>query len=476
MPAVRWQESGGYAGQRELIDRALKLGVGGFILFGGRSDDVRLLTRDLRERSSVPLLIASDLERGAGQQFAGATGLPPLAALGWLGETETVRRAAALTAREAGALGVNWVYAPVMDVDLEPANPIIGTRAFGSHPDVVARLGSAWVEACQAEGVLACAKHFPGHGRTTTDSHAELPIVRASREELEEADLRPFRAAVDAGVASVMSAHIAFPSLDPSGEPATLSKPILEGVLREQLGFDGLIVTDALIMAGVRQSSTGATAEVRAIGAGCDLLLYPEDLEAVARELAAAVARGELKTERVERSIERRRHWIAKTEVSDRQSSAEEDRAWAAALALRVVHLVQGDFPAVRDEIALAVVDDDVGGPYPPPSRKPFTGTLRKLGVSVVEGEADRSPQIHVIALFGDVRAWKGRPGYSAAALKQVRTAVDSARRANAIAVLVQFGHPRLAESIGVDIPIVSAWGGEATMQRAAAEWLCRRP
>jgi beta-glucosidase-like glycosyl hydrolase len=473
MPAVRWQESGGYAGQRELIDRALKLGVGGFILFGGRTDDVRLLTRDLRERSRVPLLIASDLERGAGQQFAGATGLPPLAALGWLGETETVARAGALTAREARALGVNWVYAPVMDIDIEPANPIIGTRAFGSHPDVVARLGSAWIEACQAEGVLACAKHFPGHGRTTTDSHAELPIVRASREELEEADLRPFRAAIDAGVASIMSAHIAFPAIDPSGEPATLSAPILEGVLREQLGFDGLIVTDALIMAGVRQSSTGGTAEVRAVGAGCDLLLYPEDLEAVARELAAAVARGELKTERVERSIERRRSSIAKTEVSERQTSDEEDRAWATTLALRVVHLVQGDLPAVRDEIALTVIDDDVGGPYPPPSRKPFVGTLRKLGVTVVEGDANHS-HLHLIALFGDVRAWKGRPGYSAGALKQVRNAVDAARRASARAVLIQFGHPRLADSIGVEIPIVSAWGGEATMQRAAASWLAK--
>jgi beta-glucosidase len=472
MPAVRWQESGGYAGQRELIDRALKLGVGGFILFGGRTDDVRLLTRDLRERSSVPLLIASDLERGAGQQFAGATGLPPLAALGWLGETETVARAAALTAREARALGVNWVYAPVMDIDIEPANPIIGTRAFGSQPDVVARLGTAWIQACQSEGVLACAKHFPGHGRTTTDSHAELPIVRASREELEETDLRPFRAAVEAGVAAVMSAHIAFPAIDPSGAPATLSTPILEGVLRQQLGFDGLIVTDALIMAGVRQSSTGGTAEVRAVGAGCDLLLYPEDLEAVARELAAAVTRGELKTERVERSIERRRSWIAKTEAPAGQTS-EEDLAWATALALRVVHLVQGDLPTVRDEIALTVVDDDVGGPYPPPSRKPFVGTLRKLGVNVVEGGADNS-HLRLIALFGDVRAWKGRPGYSAASLKQVRNAVDGARRVNARALLVQFGHPRLAESIGVDIPIVSAWGGEATMQRAAASWLAK--
>src|ERR687886_2330326 len=196
LPAIRWDPARGYAGERPLIERALGLGVGGFILFGGDQDAVRTLTKELRHRSRVPLLIAADMERGAGQQFAGATGLPPLAAIASLNDVDAVRKAARLTAREARTLGVTWDYAPVCDLDIVPENPILGTRALGSDPTRVARLAVEWIKACQGEGVLACAKHFPGHGRTRADSHIELPVVNASKRELLEADLIPFRAAI----------------------------------------------------------------------------------------------------------------------------------------------------------------------------------------------------------------------------------------------------------------------------------------
>jgi beta-glucosidase-like glycosyl hydrolase len=475
VPALRWDREAGFAQQRPRIEKALELGAGGFIIFGGTAAAVQELTSELRERSARPLLIGADLERGAGQQFSGCTGLPPLAALGSLNDADVMRQAGAVTAREARALGINWVYAPVMDLDIEPENPIVGTRAIAGDAAIVGRLGAAWIEGCQSAGALACAKHFPGHGRTVSDSHAELPVVSASADLLEREDLRPFREAIDAGVASVMSAHVAFPALDDSGAPATLSKRILRGLLRDRLGFDGLIVTDALIMAGVLQNETEARASVRALAAGCDLLLYPEELEAVTQEIDRALAGGELQSEALDESAARRRHWAEWAELREPGPAARQPLQWAGEVACRVVRAPDGEIPALAGSVRLTLVDDDVGGPYPPPSREPFGERLRELGVEILDaGVGDAESPVHVIALYGDIRAWKGRPGYSAAALGQIREAVASSA-AKALTVLIQFSHPRLAEQIDLDVPTVCAWGGEAPMQRAAAEWLVNR-
>ncbi|MBA3578723.1 MAG: hypothetical protein H0W42_01945 [Gemmatimonadaceae bacterium] len=477
LPAIRWDATAGYEKERPLIEQALELGVGGFALFGGDAQDVATLTSELRDRSTVPLLIGSDLERGAGQQFLGATGLPPLAAIGYLDDLEAVRRAAAISAREARALGVNWIYAPVADVDLEPDNPIIGTRAFGADVAKVARDVAAWIEACQREGVLACAKHFPGHGRTTSDSHATLPTVTLDADQLRATDLEPFRSAIAANVASVMSAHISYPALDPSGDPATLSQAILGGILRDELGFDGLVVTDAMIMEGVLGEGE-ARAAVRALRAGCDLLLYPTDLGAVAAAVEEAVETGVLDSARIGESVRRRTAsaksaWQGKPDVS----KLGEDCAWAEELAERVIHEVRGRMPGPLAAVALTVIDDDVGGPYPPPSREPFAAELRARGAAVREaGAAAKAGDTAVIALFGDIRSWKGRPGYSAASLEAVRAAVTHARETRQETVIVQFSHPRLAASIVADASVVCAWGGESAMQRAAARWLTRDP
>lgn len=471
VPALRWDRDRGFDQQRPLIEKAIGLGVGGYIIFGGTADAVHQLSSELRARSREPLLIGADLERGAGQQFAGCTGLPPLAALGSLNDPDVMRQAGAVTAREARGLGINWVYAPVMDLDAEPENPIVGTRAIGDNAATVARLGTAWIEGCQSAGALACAKHFPGHGRTTTDSHAELPVVSASAELLEQEDLNPFRKAIGAGVASVMSAHVAFPALDPSGVPATLSEPILRGLLRDRLGFEGLVVTDALIMAGVLQNETEASASVRALVAGVDLLLYPEGLDAVVDAIGAAVASGELRTESLEQSLGRRRHWAEWADQREPPLGARQPLDWARDIACRVVQRLHGEIPSLGDRIRLTVVDDDLGGPYPPPSREPFAERLHELGVAVssANGAAEEGA-VHVIALFGDIRAWKGRPGYSADALRSVRDAVASSDAART--VLIQFSHPRLASQLDAVPATVCAWGGEAPMQRAAAEWL----
>jgi beta-glucosidase-like glycosyl hydrolase len=473
LPALRWDTAVGWEKERPLIEKGLQLGVGGFILFGGVEDAVRSLTKELRQRSRVPLLIGADLERGAGQQIAGATGLPPLAAIASLGDTDAVRRAARLTAREARTMGVNWGYAPVCDLDIEPTNPIIGTRSLGSNPRLVAKLASEWVDACQAEGVLACAKHFPGHGRTTVDSHMAMPVVNASRQDLLDNDLLPFRAAIEAGVASVMTAHVAFPALDPTGMPATLSREILQWLLRQQMKFQGLIVTDAFIMDSVLEGRTEGDAAIRALDAGCDVLLYPKDLVAVAHALEKGVETGALDRERIQLSLRRRQKWAqwASPPNEYRRASAA-DVAWGSQLADRVIQIVRGSPPRVTSPIEVIVVDDDLGGPYPAPSRDPFFQALSLPGVEVkrVEKPSRDGRASVVVVLFGDIRGWKGRPGYSAEARKAVDKIVDKVPEA----VVVQFSHPRLAAELKKPKHIVSAWGGESVMQHAAARWLLR--
>jgi beta-glucosidase-like glycosyl hydrolase len=473
LPALRWDTTVGWEKERPLIEKGLQLGVGGFILFGGVEDAVRSLTKELRQRSRVPLLVGADLERGAGQQIAGATGLPPLAAIAALGDTDAVRRAARLTAREARTMGVNWGFAPVCDLDIEPANPIIGTRSLGNNPRLVAKLASEWVDACQAEGVLACAKHFPGHGRTTVDSHMVMPVVNAPRHELLENDVVPFRAAIEAGVASIMTAHVAFPALDPSGMPATLSREILRWLLRQQMKFEGLIVTDAFIMDGVLEGRTEGDAAIRALDAGCDLVLYPKDLVAVAHALEKGLETGALDRERIQFSLRRRQKWAqwASPPNEYRRASAA-DVAWGSVLADRVIQVVRGAPSRVTSPIEVIVVDDDLGGPYPAPSRDPFFQALSLAGADVkrVEKASKDGRASVVVALFGDVRSWKGRPGYA----PESRKAVDKVCDRVPETVVMQFSHPRLAAELKKAKHVVSAWGGDTVMQQAAARWLLK--
>ncbi len=380
-PAIRWDATRGYEGERAGIEEALKLGVGGFILFGGPSEQVAALTEDLNSKSHAALLIGSDLERGAGQQFIGETALPPLAAIASLEDMQAVRRAAAVTAKEARELGINWIYAPDCDLDIEPNNPIIGTRSFGADPERVGECAAAWIDACQAEGVLACAKHFPGHGRTTVDSHKELPRVDASADTLRETDLVPFRRAIERGVASVMTAHVAFPAFDTSGMPGTLSRPILTDLLRRELEFTGLVVTDALIMEGVL-SGGESEAVVRALAAGCDCLLYPANVAESERAVIQAIQDKRLDADAIHQSIERRRRWARWAALSrETNRPARDESGWAMHLAEEVVHTLRGKAPRLPQPWNVVIVVDDLGGPYPPPSREPFISALRAGGV-----------------------------------------------------------------------------------------------
>ncbi|MFJ6049051.1 glycoside hydrolase family 3 N-terminal domain-containing protein [Streptomyces sp. NPDC092307] len=252
----------------------------------------------------IPLLLSTDQEHGAVARIGKpATLLPGAMALGAAGSTAHARRAAHIAGSELAAMGIRQDYAPVADVNVNPANPVIGVRSFGADPHAVAELVAAQVRGYQGAGVAATAKHFPGHGDTETDSHVGLPVMRHTRAAWEELDEPPFRAAVEAGVDAIMTAHIVFPALDPSGDPATLSRPIVTGLLRERLGFEGVVVTDALDMAGVRQKYGNDRVPVLALLAGCDQLLNAPDLALAQRSVRAAVESGELTEARVEESV-----------------------------------------------------------------------------------------------------------------------------------------------------------------------------
>lgn len=281
-------------------------GVAGFLLFGGDDELVPPFLRSLREAAGRPIYMMTDAERGVGQQITGCAELPPLMAVGATLSEERAYHHGRVTALEARAMGINTILAPVMDVLSRPANPIVGNRSFGASADLVARLGAAWIAGAQEQGVLTCAKHFPGHGDTAGDSHAELPTVDTSREELERRELPPFRAAVAAGVGSIMTAHVRYPALDPT-QPATLSRKILKDLLRDEMGFGGLVISDALTMEGLLVAGTGAgtaagnparltesEAAVLCVEAGCDLLLHPTDPYAVAEALQQANALGRI--------------------------------------------------------------------------------------------------------------------------------------------------------------------------------------
>ncbi|MEU5155039.1 glycoside hydrolase family 3 N-terminal domain-containing protein [Glycomyces sp. NPDC021274] len=269
-------------------------------------DQVVALSNGLQEASEIPLLIATDQEYGSVVRIGEpATQFPGAMPLGATRDTEAARRAAEAAGAELRAMGLNLNFAPDADVNVDPQNPVIGVRSFSSDPALVAEFTTAQTGGYQAGGVAVAAKHFPGHGDTGTDSHVGLPVITHTAEEWERIDAPPFTAAIAAGTDMVMSGHLQFPALDDSLKPATLSAPILTGLLRERLGFQGVVVTDSLEMEGVRTEYGDERVPVMALQAGADLLLMPPDFQLAFEAVLAAVESGELTEERIDASVRR---------------------------------------------------------------------------------------------------------------------------------------------------------------------------
>ena len=267
-----------------------------------------VFVNQMQKLARVPLIIASDFEQAASMRVTGGTQFPHSMAFGAADDLDATRFEGLITAREARALGVHWIFAPVADVNNNPANPIINLRSYGENPQRVAQHVAAFIRGAHsdpANRVLVTAKHFPGHGDTDVDSHLGLPRLSIPRSRMDEIELVPFRAAIAAGVDSIMTAHMALPEIDPSGAPATASQEVLTGLLRNELKFPDLIVTDAMNMQGLTSMFSNGEAAVRSLEAGADVLLMPPDPEQAIRSVTAAVLNGRLSRERINQSAMR---------------------------------------------------------------------------------------------------------------------------------------------------------------------------
>ena len=478
-------------GVRALLDR---YPLGGVILFNGSWPETRATLIDLQRHTDRPLLVMTDMERGLGQQVAGATTFPHAAAFGALDDAEeAVEQFARASAREALACGVHVTFAPVADVNRNPDNPIISTRAFGDEPERVATLAAAYVRGCRAEGLLSTAKHFPGHGNTTEDSHAVLPTVSDSRAVLERTDFVPFRAAIAAGCELVMTAHVAYPALDPSGRPATLSAPILQGLLRDEFGFDGVVISDSLHMGGIQsEGQSEVDLAIEQVRAGVDLLLDAQDPAAIIEGLAAAVERGELEEAVLDRALARadrlRRRLTERfgpdvfTEPGDAVAANEVGAEEHEGLAKRAArHAVTGD--AVRIETGaglLAVLVKPHASHLDPPEqplgaalRAALPGvTYREVGpqtdaearASIVD-EAEAAERV-LVALVVKPAAWHafGLPPEQQAFVESLVQARPT--------VVASLGSPRVLERFGDAEARLCTYSDAPVAQQALADVL----
>ena len=292
------------------LQQWLELNLGGVILLGGSAIEVKERSQQLQSWAQTPLFIAADIEEGVGQRFAGLTWFPPPMALGAIAKKDLItaqyyaRQMGAITATEAASIGINWLLAPVVDVNNNPDNPVINIRAFGDRPKEVSALTTAFIEGAREYPIITTAKHFPGHGDTATDSHLDLPVIDRDLFGLATVELPPFENAIAGKVDSIMTAHLMIPTWDDK-YPATLSPTILSEKLRQELGFDGLIVTDALIMGGITKYAAPEEIAVMAVEAGVDVLLMPSDPLVAIESIYQAVVSGRISEARIDRSLER---------------------------------------------------------------------------------------------------------------------------------------------------------------------------
>lgn len=492
--------------------------VGGIILFGSPVYESVVLLNRMQQHARLPLLISADLERGAGMRLFDTTDFGWVMATGATGNPEYARRMGEITGREARALAIQHVLAPVVDVNNNAANPVINVRSFGEDPVEVGRFAAAFIKGAQSAGVIATAKHFPGHGNTATDSHRGLPSLNFSLADLNRVELIPFRAAIAAGVGSVMVGHVALPQIDPEavkplpsavkiramdttdeGEiiaegmstPASMSPPI-GALLRRDLGFNGLIVTDALSMSGLTIYYTQEDAGVRALLAGADMLLKPADVDACIRGVVDAVRSGKVTEKRIEESA--RKILAAKFDLGlvkqrftpideiDVVVSKPEALQLAREIAEHAITLVRNDanllpLNNLRPDARifnLAIINGET-------ATSPFTSALarsgRKVETIVLDERASeaevqkaleraKGADLVIASLYGRVRTGStnsiGLPEPGVRALNSILSTKTPV-------VGISFGNPYLLQSFPTLTTYIIAYGDMPALQQAAA-------
>ncbi len=482
--------------------------VGGVIISVGSPLDIAVKLNALQRASRLPLLVGADLETGAGFrarggffvpnaiELGGATTFPLQMALGAVGDSALVYEEASATAREARALGIHIAFGPDLDVNNNPANPVIGARSFSEDPLVTARLGAAYVRGLQDHGVIATGKHFPGHGDTETNSHLALAVVTASRARLDSVELPPFRAAIDAHVGAIMTFHGFLPALDSSGVPATLSSRVMTDLLRKELGFQGLLVTDAMDMAGVVSQFGAFEAAKRAVAAGADVLLMPSDIRGTIDAVVAGVQEGRYTAQRIDASARRLLTMKAKlglqrtrlvdvdsvrTVVGDSGHVALADRIAERAVVLAkdsldLVPLV-GSVPPRRVLSVTYARRSDLGAGVV------FNVELRQGGVRVRTAFVDAdeavpdldsviasADSVDVVVLGSYVNI--SSSSVTSSAPSSFALLLDRLQSRALPVVLVSFGTPYLLSQAPSVSSYLVAWGGMNATQRAAARAL----
>lgn len=425
---------------RERAFRLVQKGIGGFIVFGGGKDEVKGFIDKLQAAAEDPLFIASDIERGVGQQIEGAVNFPSHMAVAAAinkdspEDVQLLKDMVRAIANEAADVGINMPLIPVMDVNQNPDNPIICTRAFSDKPEEVAWFGKMYINEIEAAGLISCAKHFPGHGDTDVDSHISLPTISKTRHELIDTDVYPFREAVNAGVSSIMAGHLDIPEID--SLPVPLSEKIINGLLRKELGFDGLILTDALNMHALNEFENVAA---KCINAGFDILLHPADADAVVEGLKQNISSGEIDAATIDAAFERIRE--CKIRIRNIKKSPVDSR-------------VHKELSELISEKAVTMVK---GTPGPvlfkgfENSYLAFLGNENDVDVSPLKNMISRSVDIRkvdfektllgetvFIVLFTDIAAWKGSSGISGQFISKIQECINKADRS----VVISFGSP----------------------------------
>lgn len=445
----------------------VRKGIGGFIIFGGRKYGVRDLVSKLRSASETPLFIASDIERGVGQQIEDGSYFPPQMAVAAAidknrkEDVELLRNAVRAVADESADIGINMPLIPVMDVNLNPDNPIICTRAFSDKPADVAWYGSIYINVIQSRGLLSCAKHFPGHGDTDTDSHISLPVISKSRDELLRTDILPFREAVNAGVSSIMAGHLSVPAID--ALPTTISAEMI-GLLRDDMRYDGLIMTDALNMDALNEIGDAA---VRCIKAGYDIILHPADADRTVTELERAVSSGELDETVIDAALERILKYKSKIAVRPKNPPDYKEHE-------RLFELISDrSITLVKDSPGLLPLNGLENTPLVytfDKNRHDLTvlkETFLKTGTVSESGGADFADTV-VIALFTSIAAWAGSPGISGEETDIIKQIINKSRRS----IIISFGSPYVLRSFPEAGVLIAAYDPSAQAQASVLKCL----
>lgn len=469
---------------RDEIDSLVtQLGVGGFVLFDGDVDDVFRATTLLHQKGEGRLIFAADCEDGVTMRFPGGTEFPSMMALGTANDLPATYSVARSIAREMRAIGLTWNFAPVADVNSNPGNPIINIRSFGSQPRLVADHVHAYIRGMQDGGVIATAKHFPGHGDTSADSHIEIPVIMTERKGLDSVELPPFREAVRRGVMSVMVSHIAVPALDPSNAPSSLSEPIVQGLLRDELGYDGLIVTDALDMHAISRSYSSEDAASGAYMAGCDVLCIPEVARCALNGLTRMADTKMVGKRRINRTFERiraAREWVQSfADVPPSLSVAMKGHDVIALEAARRSIVVNGRLRKLNPPVLVVAVADAHAGNKPSEWINLFSDWYQGEAEGVVvtpeisdEDAAGLSSAIDsagtvIVPLFVRPRGFAGTVDLAPVQENLVRRAI--ARRS----VIMTFGNPYLLRDTEPNLRISCYSASSATLV-ASIEALAR--